>query len=196
MKKNYKLLFMGGLVIFLLLLFMLEKPYSLKSSEFVVSGSSTIRDWKMISNNATGEGEFEISNNKIKNIHNLIIKIPSESLKSGNSELDQTAYSTLRTEKYKYITFALNYVKNIEYKNEISHLVATGNLSIAGTTKVIEVQAKGVIENQQVLFTGTHLLKMTDFNLDPPSAVLGTIKADDHVMVTFKVLFIPNNQYL
>ncbi len=196
MVKNYKLLAMGSLVVFLFLFYYFENPYALTSSEFIVSGTSNLRAWELISTRATGEGEIEISNNSIQEIHSLKIQIPAESLKSGNNALYNTAYSALRTQKHKNITFALNKVRKIENRNGISVISANGSLSVAGITQPVLLTVTGKVQNQQVLFEGSHSLRMADFNIEPPSALLGTVRADDEITVSFKVFFNPQSQFL
>lgn len=64
----------------------------------------------------------------------------------------------------------------------------TGRLTIAGTTQTVQMVVKGkALDGGHFRFTGQQVLKMTDFGVDPPTAMLGTLKTGDQITVHFDV---------
>lgn len=63
-----------------------------------------------------------------------------------------------------------------------------GNLNVAGTTKSIDLVVKGeLLPNGAILFEGMKALKMTDFNVKPPTALLGVLKTGNEVFISFRI---------
>ena len=57
---------------------------------------------------------------------------------------------------------------------------------MAGATRPIELQAKyKVLPSGELQVTVSKALKMTDFKMEPPTAMMGTIKVGDEVTVNF-----------
>jgi polyisoprenoid-binding protein YceI len=62
-------------------------------------------------------------------------------------------------------------------------------LSIAGVAKEVKFKTKYDVDGNQITFKGSYTFKMTDFNIDPPTAVMGTIKTGDEVTVRLEIVF-------
>jgi hypothetical protein len=60
---------------------------------------------------------------------------------------------------------------------------------MAGTTKPITVEAKGKsLPNGDMEISIARKLKMTEFNMKPPTAMMGTIKVGDEVTVVVSIV--------
>jgi hypothetical protein len=64
----------------------------------------------------------------------------------------------------------------------------TGTLKLGGATKTIAIPATGKVDGGVLHVTGAYALKMSDFNLTPPSLMFGRIKVRDDLTVKFDVL--------
>ena len=65
----------------------------------------------------------------------------------------------------------------------------TGTLTLGGVEKPITVNAQAKPgDNETLLVTGTQELRMTDFGLQPPKLMLGTLKVDERIKVGFDVI--------
>jgi polyisoprenoid-binding protein YceI len=65
-----------------------------------------------------------------------------------------------------------------------------GDLTIAGKTRNIELTGMAYIkENGKILFDGSRSLKMTEYGIDPPTAMMGAMQVGDNVTIKFKVYF-------
>lgn len=170
-----------------------SQNYSLNktTSQIKVSGTSSLHDWDIISNNFSGS---LLINDTSKQIENLVVDIASESLKSGKGIMDKKTYKALNTDDFKSITFKMIEVKSTskidEEKDEVK---ITGELTICGLTKLVSVNMMHSKTNNGVNISGIYNMKMTDFNIEPPTALLGTVKTGDEISIHFTTNFINKN---
>ncbi len=160
---------------------------TLKSNESVLSveGTSTLHDWEM--NVEQMEGNILISSiDKIESIQQGgEISFKVKSLVSEHSLMNKKAYSALNEDKYPIIkgriirVFSVAGVQKVELE-----------LSTAGVTKVITSNFKSSrLNNNQIKVNGYFDFKLTDFDIDPPVALMGTIKTGDAVKVKYSLVF-------
>ncbi|HTA26291.1 MAG TPA: YceI family protein, partial [Bacteroidia bacterium] len=72
----------------------------------------------------------------------------------------------------------------------ITTISAKGTLTIAGVTKPIDMLIKVSAPNQGYLtFEGSQTIKMTDYGITPPTALLGTMKTGNEITINFKTVF-------
>lgn len=153
--------------------------------EFKVSGTSTIHDWEMVSGKASGEAKIDIKGQKIESVKSLTITLPTKSLKSGKSGMDDNAYEALNAKQYPQIHFELTKVETITDQM----IKAEGKITISGTTQVVSLQVDYKVSGGTLLFSGGFPITFTKFNIDPPKALFGTIKTGDELQISFKTTF-------
>merc|ERR1712000_68435 len=116
----------------------------------------------------------------------LSFSVKAESLKSGKSGMDKNTYKALNTGKYKTIDFNLTSVSKIEKISENSFkAIVKGDLTISGSKKSISLTLNLKLDGSKLLVEGEKALKMTDFGIEPPKALLGTIKTGDAIKIVF-----------
>lgn len=150
--------------------------------ELKVSGTSSLHDWTMTSTKATGDMKATVSDEKLVELTSLTITMPAESIKSGKSGMDKNAYKAMKSDKHKEVKFVLQSAK----KESDTQWALTGTFTLAGVSKNVTVRTSF---NKQVL-TGKHAFKLTDFSIEPPKALLGTITTGDDVTIEFKLPFV------
>jgi polyisoprenoid-binding protein YceI len=166
-----------------------QTAYKQTSGSYItVAGTSTLHAWTMTSKDTQYQASFENGPDGTPNqLKTLSLIVPSQSLKSEHSAMDKNAYSSLKTDKFKNITFSLTTAsveKNI-YK-------CTGNLTIVGVTKLTNVDANCQVKpDMSMTCTGTKTFKMSDFQVDPPSFMFGTVKTGDEITITFNAELAP-----
>lgn len=160
--------------------FALEEKPSLK-----ISGTSSLHDWEMTSELATGKMEAQQTTAKLVKITGLTVSMPSESLKSGKKAMDKNTYKALKTDQNKNIKFDL---KKAE-KTSDGNWSFTGSFTIAGVTKQVAIKVVETASASQFIFDGSYSFKLTDYKITPPTAVMGTIKTGDEVKISFKIKF-------
>jgi hypothetical protein len=119
----------------------------------------------------------------------FIVDIPISGMKSGTGLLDDHLQEALNSKKYADIRGT---VKGYEIKSKDAdgtyHVTANVELSIAGTTRTVPVDAVISIEGNHIRIKGDKQLLMTDFKVTPPTLMFGTIKTADAINIRFNLL--------
>ena len=159
--------------------------YVQSSSRMTISGTSTLHEWTMKSESSTCDAVFQInSQGDPLQLISMVVSVPSESLKSGKSGMDKNAYSALKTDENKQITFQLT-----SGKIEGKAIRCVGSLTIAGTTKQIDLDATyTILSDGSIQCKGSKNLAMKDFNVEPPSFMFGTVTTGNEISVSFDVV--------
>ncbi len=160
-------------------------------STLKVEGTSNIHDWEILAEKQQGNLVAEVEDGKLTKIQQLDFKVTAESLKSGKSSMDKNTYKALNTSKHKNITFKLTKVNRIDCPATNScKVAATGNLTIAGNTKTINMDFDVKLYGTKIILAGSKTLKMTDYGVEPPKAMFGTITTGDEVVIKFESSFL------
>jgi polyisoprenoid-binding protein YceI len=112
------------------------------------------------------------------------IAIKTTSLTSPKEGLDKNMYKALRAAEFPEIVFRLQRVAA-----NGAALRAIGVLKIAGVEKEIAFDLKTTAGANTVSVTGAVPLVMTDFGIAPPKAMMGMLKTDPKITVTFEAVF-------
>lgn len=151
-----------------------------------VHGTSNVHDWDMKPTKVTGE----LGINSSKQISAVAIKVEVKSLKSGNGIMDGKTYDAFDYKKNPYITFLLTDASQAKLTENDTEITLTGNLTFRGETRKISIKSIGKItKSGEYHLKGSVPLKMTDYKMKPPTAMLGTMKTGDAVTVKFDVTF-------
>lgn len=156
-----------------------------EKTKLYISGTSSLHDWTMDAGKVQGQGKFVVDNNQLTDIENLKIIIDAESLKSGKSGMDKNAYKALNTNKHKQITFVVSDVKNVSN----GKITVDGKLTISGFTKNVTLTADYSVIGNKINVKGTLPVVMTEYKVDPPTAMFGTITTGDKIVVHFDAVF-------
>ncbi|UNY98721.1 YceI family protein [Zhouia spongiae] len=152
------------------------------SSTLIVEGTSNLHDWEIKAENQSGSISFTDADKA--EIDKLSFSVEAESLKSGKSGMDKNTYKALNTKKYKQIKFSLVKVKDTKTRgNDEYEVNMEGDLTIAGVTKRIVLPVQMQIKANTVKLNGSKKIKMTDYNIEPPKALFGTITTGDEVTI-------------
>ncbi|MFD0989780.1 YceI family protein [Mariniflexile jejuense] len=157
-------------------------------SKLTVLGTSSLHDWHVTAEKQSGKISFK--NIETGQIEKCSIEIVAESLKSGKSAMDKNTYKALNTSSYKNISFQLAEIKSTTSKgNGVYAISSTGDLTISGTKKRVSLDFTITISDSKVKLVGEKKIKMTDFKIEPPKALLGTITTGDDITIKFSIIF-------
>ena len=112
------------------------------------------------------------------------IAIPAATLTSPKEGLDKNMHKALKAAEFPEITFRL---QRIESKG--AALRAIGLLRIAGVEKEIALDLKTTVNGGTLSVSGAVPLLMTDYGIAPPKAMMGMLKTDPKITVTFETTF-------
>ena len=151
-----------------------------------ILGTSNVHDWEM----KVAKINSELTLSSSKQITSLVVKIPVISIKSGKGIMDEKTYDAFDSKKNPNIVFQLTEASSIKLTDKDSEITLTGNLSMSGETRKISFKTVGkTTKTGDYQLKGSVPLKMTDFKIKPPTAMLGAMKTGDAVTVKFDVSF-------
>lgn len=162
------------------------------ASTMTIQGSSSLHDWEMKVGNMNGEIRIDGTENEIRGIDFLNFSVVAESLDGGKKGMNKDAYEALKTGTFKTIDFKFEKLNSVTCTSGNCQLSIQGTLTVAGDSKAIDVALDAHPSEDRIVFTGRKSLKMTDFNVEPPRAFLGLIRAYDDVLVKFELVFLRN----
>jgi hypothetical protein len=191
MKTKLVLLVTVGLLFFQINM-KAQSAFKIKTATMTVQGTSSLHDWESTVENIECKGLLRLDNNNLlTDIERVDAKILVESIKSTKGKImDNKTYEAFNSEKFPHIIYNL-----ISKKIDATHgLIETkGNLTMAGVTKPIDMLVRyKTLPGGDIQFVGSKKIKMTDFKMEPPTAVMGTIKVGDEVTVYFEITVTPN----
>jgi len=156
-----------------------------KASTMTIYGTTNVHDFE--TNVTQISGEAVMSGSKLQSMY---ISIPVKSIKSKEKLMDTKTYDAFNADKYATITFKMTEVNSLQINGSDVNATVTGNLTMAGVTKRVVVKATGKnTRNGVYLFKGSIALKMSDFNMKAPTAMMGMMKVGDVVTLKFNVSF-------
>ena len=182
-----------GATCFLSFIYTINKgfDYEVKDDfKMVIKGTSNVHDWESTIESMEGYANIEFNGEDIIQIHECQIQIPVNSIKSSKGKrMDKKTMKALKEEEYPTINFNLKNSVKINTTDQRFQASAIGNLSLAGVTKSIELDLNGkVLEDGKLEIQGSKALKMTDFDIKPPTALLGTMRTGDDITIEYKII--------
>ena len=174
------------------------KNYYILSKDYAVSihGTSNLHSWDEKVGAVSGEGIVSPIGEAGYDLDALSIKMEVRSIKSDmGAVMNNNTYKALKADDNPQIIFILTEpVKAIQLKAVSKIASIKGSLSIAGITKPVAMQVKISMPAQgTLLFEGAQAVKMTDYGIKPPTALLGTLKTGNEITIRFKTNFKLNN---
>lgn len=157
-----------------------------KGSAVRIEGTSTLHEWTMEGTTINGQISAPTPDNWNAPAKAVVV-IPVTSIKSEHSKMDKLMAEALKAGTNPEIRFELLEATPQQKNSEAFVLATKGKLTIAGVTRDIamNVQATRNADGRYTL-SGTAPIRMTQFGIKPPTAMMNTIKTGDDVKVTFR----------
>lgn len=157
------------------------------NNSVVVSGTSSLHDWEMILSGFNASTKLNQQDDGSMVLESAVFTANANNLSSDNSLMDKKAHEALNAKKAPEISFRQSETVTIPAGGEKS-LRIKGNLKIAGQSKSVTIPVNVTPQsNGSLLVKGTLPITMSDYKMDPPTAMFGTVKAGDEVKVNFNI---------
>ncbi len=161
-------------------------------SDFTITikGTSNLHDWESNVEKLTGTASFSFGEDGSVFINECNASIPVKSIKSSKgSIMDKKTWKALNANDYPNIEYRLTNFDNVIKTVNGFTANTKGMLRIAGTTKSVSIDITGKeLTNGGYEITGSKNLKMTSFNVDPPTAMFGAVTTGDDITIKFRVV--------
>ena len=118
-------------------------------------------------------------------IRTFDVIIPTTSLTSPKDGIDKNMHKALKATEHPDIRFRLRSL-------DTAAGTAAGQLTIAGVEKEVTLAVQVKRQAAALAVTGTTTLLMTDYGVTPPKAMLGMLKTNPKVTITFELLLEPS----
>ena len=118
------------------------------------------------------------------------VTIPAKSLASTKEGLDKNMHAALKVAEFPDITFKL--VRFETRPAPATGMRAIGVLRVAGVDRQVAIDLTTERKGPALLVKGTLALLMTDWGITPPKAMMGMLKTDPKVTITFDVVVAAN----
>ncbi|HZK77231.1 MAG TPA: YceI family protein [Candidatus Kapabacteria bacterium] len=160
--------------------------------EMTLYGTSTLHDWTMTAHAFTATAQFTVTtDNQLTAISSLTVDVTVHNLKSDHSGMDDNAYEALKADHFKTIVFHLTSASVTSSGGNKYQIAAAGNLTIAGVTHAETLHATGVVNaDGSISVSGSVPIKLSDFNIERPSFMLGTMKVGDAMTLNYSLIFV------
>ncbi|NND06021.1 MAG: YceI family protein [Saprospiraceae bacterium] len=143
------------------------------NSRIWVEGSSTLKDWTAEVN----DWEGSIVTKEDGTVESVSVKLSVKSMDGGRGpDMNAKIYKALKAEQQPTIEF------NGEGTGD--GLATTGAFKMAGQEKEITLAPTGTLASG---LKGNHAMKLSDFDIEPPTALFGTIVTYDDVSIVFDI---------
>lgn len=158
-----------------------------------VSGTSTLHAWTATASTVVDFPQvMELNLSAAEQIDSFAFTVVVASLDGGRgASMNSKIKKALLADQHPTISYQQTSSATL-LKQETGGftLSSTGSLSIAGTSKEVEVMVN-IQETDKggLVLQGSKALKMSDFGIKPPSALFGQIQTDDAITVHFEFVY-------
>ncbi len=151
-----------------------------------IEGSSTIRKFSCAT--ADFEATAEPATTTVTAVQTVDVRIPVKSLSCGNGTMDKHMQHALKADEDPEIRFELKSYAVGETTAAGTEVKATGVMTIAGSSKTVELTGLVTPTATGLRVQGETPLRMTEYGVKPPSLMLGTLKVADAITVHYDVV--------
>ena len=169
-----------------------QTPLVIDKAKITIAGTSNVHDYTATTSDArvtrveiaggVAGAAFWDEVQKPGGLQAFDLAIAAESLKSTKDGLDKNMYKALKTKDHPQITFSLKRMEGTP-----GALTAVGLLKIAGVEREVTLPLVTARKGEALAVSGELEVLMTDYGIAPPKAMLGMVKADPKIKITFEV---------
>ena len=166
------------------------QAYEVKEFTISILGASTLHDWK-VSTNEIVEYPQSIDLGDDLSLSDFGFKVSVDGMDGGRGpSMNKKIKKALKATTHPHVSFTQTEAIHLESKNDgITVVNATGSLNIAGVEKEVTIELTATTKESQLVFTGKYPMKMSDFDIEPPTAMFGQIETKDDITIEFELIY-------
>jgi len=167
-------------------------------SNIWMEGNSSLRRFYLTATRVSVENEMDASDSKFKTLASLIlnkkgrkltVRIPTESLKSGDPNMDLNAYEKLKAKDFPNIVFTLGdyAIKAYPGSHTTYALLVSGKLRIAGVERKVVLEPTMVLGPDGIRIYGSQDIYQKNYGISPYSVAV-VMTTDDKIVVHYMIV--------
>lgn len=166
-------------------------------SQFQIQGNASIRTFTCAVQQVDGQARFPAARDTVPDTvpeqqTEVVVQMPVRAFDCGNDRMTDDLQEALDMKDHPEIRFELIHATvgaPTDTARQWRTVNAIGALSISGTKRVVRLEAAGyALDANHFRLRGCTPLKMTDFNVEPPSKAFGLIRVKDRIEAQFDLL--------
>ncbi|MDD2943254.1 MAG: hypothetical protein PHC51_09850 [bacterium] len=142
-----------------------------------------------------GQSTVDASNllNKYNKSVTAFLNVMVKSFDCGNRLMESDMYAAIKADaypqvRYRHFGLGVSLAKTVSQKQAVS-IVSFGLLELAGVKKKVEIELTiERLDSGKFLLSGHKDLRMSDFDITPPTALFGLIKTSDNFRLTYALV--------
>jgi polyisoprenoid-binding protein YceI len=161
-------------------------------AELAIDGKSTVRDFtcrarevkaQLTPGNAEGSLALEQLTGALREVQ---LEIAVAKLDCANATMNEHMLNAMQATQHPTLRFRMSSYEVGAVKDGQVPLRIKGELTMAGTTRPVDLQASGTAGlDGELRVRGRYTLRMTEWGVKPPTLMLGAMKVFDPVVIRF-----------
>lgn len=164
-------------------------------SKLWIDGTSNLHSWTCNATSLEASIEVDpIAASKLdvaapKALKRVQVQVPVKAIKCGHGGMDDNLYKALKADGSPNISYILATFEAVPGDEADTFTLHTaGTLSVAGVENKITMDVTATrLPDGSVRATGVVPIKMTDYGVQPPTAIFGRLKTGNEVKVNFEL---------
>jgi polyisoprenoid-binding protein YceI len=166
------------------------------ASSITITGVSTVHEWSM--SGSTIDGTIDIAPEIVAAPASaeawtsdraalVSVKILVANITSPHDRMNRIMLDAMKAKNHPEVRYDLLEARLLKGSPDAFVMTTRGKLTIAGVTRDVAMDVAAARNGEKrYILTGQAPLKMTDFGITPPTAMMGTIRSADQVKVSFR----------
>ncbi len=167
----------------------LQRYVVTEGSLFRIDGSSTMGRYSCVAGSVGGTADVPAG---AAGRTTAEVTVGVGSFDCGVSRMNRDFRNALRSREHPTIRFTLDAANVLGTEARPGAWVPVrirGRLRLAGAERTVDIRAEGRrLGEGRVRVRGEHPMRMTEFGVEPPSGLLGAVRAHDRVVVRFELV--------
>lgn len=158
-----------------------------EKSKLEIQGTSSIHDWEMLVEDYQLEAFLTTTEENTATVNRVSFSCEVEDISADSRIMDGKAHDALKEDDHPRITFSINDDASLQIEDGKTYI--KGSITIAGVTRKIQFPVSiHVISDSTFQVKGNLSLKMTDYNVTPPKAMMGALETGDEVTIDINLV--------
>ena len=163
-----------------------------QGSRLWLEGDSNLHAWKCDATEFTPELRVDrpAADTPPTSVDRATLDVPVAKIECGHGKMNENLRRALKASEYPSITFVVTGAEFFDTgsKGDLE-VLAKGNLYVAGNGQAVQFQVSGTDTGDGALrMRGQVTIKMTDFGIQPPTAMMGLLKTKNEVTIKFELV--------